>query len=115
MLTDDSPAALQRRAYTGPILQVRNLSVEYATDLGEVLAVDDVSFDMSPGEFIGVVGESGCGKSTLLFAISQLLVPPASVSARQRHVPRAQPGRPDRPAAGRGALEELCRWSCRAR
>ena len=80
MLTDDGPASLQRRAYTGPILQVRNLSVEYATDRGEVLAVDDVSFDMSPGEFIGIVGESGCGKSTLLFAIAQLLVPPASVS-----------------------------------
>jgi peptide/nickel transport system ATP-binding protein len=79
VLTDNSPAPLQRRAYTGPILQVRNLSVEYATDRGEVLAVDDVSFDMSPGEFIGIVGESGCGKSTLLFAISQLLVPPASV------------------------------------
>jgi peptide/nickel transport system ATP-binding protein len=72
------PATL--RSYTGPILQVRDLSVEYAMDRGRVLAVDDVSFDMSPGEFIGVVGESGCGKSTLLFAISQLLLAPASIA-----------------------------------
>src|ERR1700691_4438959 len=47
---------------------------------GTVRAVEDVSFDLGPGEFIGVVGESGCGKSTLLFAIAQLLVPPATVT-----------------------------------
>jgi peptide/nickel transport system ATP-binding protein len=69
------------RTYTGPILQVEGLSVEYAMDRGVVVAVDDVSFDMSPGEFIAVVGESGCGKSTLLFAISQLLAPPAHITA----------------------------------
>jgi peptide/nickel transport system ATP-binding protein len=63
-----------------PILRVSGLSVEYAMDRGTVLAVDDVSFDLGPGEFIGIVGESGCGKSTLLFAIAQLLVPPAAVT-----------------------------------
>src|SRR6202167_821359 len=47
---------------------------------GTVRAVEDVSFDLGPGEFIGVVGESGCGKSTLLFAIAQLLVPPAEIT-----------------------------------
>ena len=46
-----------------------------------MLAVDKVSFDLSAGEFIGVVGESGCGKSTLLFAIAQLLVPPAEITS----------------------------------
>src|ERR1700685_2479690 len=48
---------------------------------GTVRAVEDVSFDLDPGEFIGVVGESGCGKSTLLFAVAQLLAPPARIAA----------------------------------
>jgi peptide/nickel transport system ATP-binding protein len=65
----------------GLILQVDSLTVEYAMERGTVRAVDDVSFGLGPGEFIGVVGESGCGKSTLLFAIAQLLVPPAEITA----------------------------------
>ena len=63
-----------------PVLRVSELSVEYATDRGSVRAVDAVSFDLAPGEFIGIVGESGCGKLTLLFAIAQLLAPPAVVT-----------------------------------
>jgi peptide/nickel transport system ATP-binding protein len=62
------------------VLEVRDLSVEYAMEGGTVRAVDSVSFDLAPGEFLGIVGESGCGKSTLLFAIAQLLVPPADVT-----------------------------------
>jgi peptide/nickel transport system ATP-binding protein len=62
------------------MLTVRDLSVEYATEGGTVLAVDKVSFDLAPGEFLGIVGESGCGKSTLLFAVAQLLVPPAAIT-----------------------------------
>ena len=63
------------------MLVVRDLSAEYVTERGTVVAVDNVSFDLDPGEFIGIVGESGCGKSTLLFAIAQLLAPPARISA----------------------------------
>ncbi len=64
-----------------PILDVRDLSVEYVTDSGSVLAVDNVSFSLGRGEFVAVVGESGCGKSTMLYAIAQLLSPPAEITA----------------------------------
>ena len=64
-----------------PILSVRGLTVEYAMDRGPVRAVEDVSFDLAPGEFLGIVGESGCGKSTLLFAVAQLLAAPAAITA----------------------------------
>ena len=58
------------------ILQVRGLTVAYASDDGPVVAVDDVDLDVGRGEFLGIVGESGCGKSTLLYAITRLLGPP---------------------------------------
>jgi len=64
---------------SGPILTVRDLSVEYLLESGAVVAVDEVSFSLGSGEFLAVVGESGCGKSTMLFAIAQLLAPPAEV------------------------------------
>ena len=76
---DSSPLGSAAPA-SGTVLEVRDLSVEYLLERGTVLAVDQVSFDLSAGEFLGIVGESGCGKSTLLFAIAQLLVPPAEVT-----------------------------------
>jgi oligopeptide/dipeptide ABC transporter ATP-binding protein len=64
---------------SGPVLQVRDLYVDYLTPGGTVEAVSGVDLDVAKGEFVGVVGESGCGKSTLLFAIAQLLNPPAQI------------------------------------
>ncbi|MFY8087088.1 MAG: ATP-binding cassette domain-containing protein, partial [Rubrivivax sp.] len=46
-----------------PLLQVKNLRVEFPTRHGTLLALDDISFDIAPGEILGVVGESGAGKS----------------------------------------------------
>jgi len=63
-----------------PLLSVRDLRVEYATETDPVVAVDNVSFDVARGEFVGVVGESGCGKSTMLFGIARLLSPPAAIA-----------------------------------
>ncbi len=62
------------------LLEVRGLSVDYATGRAPVRAVDGVDLDVHAGEFLGIVGESGCGKSTLLFAIAQLLSPPAGIT-----------------------------------
>ncbi|TDW83821.1 peptide/nickel transport system ATP-binding protein [Kribbella pratensis] len=63
-----------------PLLEVRDLTVEYDTGDRPVVAVDHVDLDVHAGEFVGVVGESGCGKSTLLFAIAQLLSSPAAIT-----------------------------------
>ena len=64
----------------GPLLDVRDLCVDYVTIAGDVRAVDHVDLTLEAGEFLAIVGESGCGKSTLLFAIAQLLTPPAEIS-----------------------------------
>ena len=65
---------------TGPLLQVRNLRVEFNTRRGTLVAVDDVSFDIAPGEVLGVVGESGAGKSITGTAIIGLLEPPGRIA-----------------------------------
>jgi len=62
-----------------PLLDVRNLRTEFATDGGTVRAVDDASFSIMPGERIAVVGESGSGKSAMAMSILRLLVYPGRV------------------------------------
>jgi oligopeptide/dipeptide ABC transporter ATP-binding protein len=64
---------------SGPVLRVENLSVDYPVRNGIVAAVREVSFELQPGEIMGIAGESGCGKSTLAHAICGLLRPPARV------------------------------------
>jgi len=63
-----------------PLLEVRNLRVEFPTRRGTLVAVDDVSFSIEPGEVLGVVGESGAGKSLTGAAIIGLLEPPGRVA-----------------------------------
>ena len=71
-----------------PILQVKNLKQYFTLETNliqqifskpavQIKAVDDISFDLYPGEILGLVGESGCGKSTLSRTILQLLKPTA--------------------------------------
>jgi oligopeptide/dipeptide ABC transporter ATP-binding protein len=60
-----------------PLLQVRELITAFDTDAGLVRAVDQVSFDVSRGMTLGIVGESGCGKSVTAMSIVRLLPQPA--------------------------------------
>lgn len=71
-----------------PIIKVSNVQKKYVSKkLGEVLAIENISFDVSEGEFITVVGPSGCGKTTLLKIISGLLpLTKGSVTLRDKLV-----------------------------
>jgi peptide/nickel transport system ATP-binding protein len=66
-----------------PLLEVKNLRVEFNARRGTLVAIDDVSFDIAPGEVLGVVGESGAGKSITGTAIIGLLEPPGRVAGGQ--------------------------------
>ena len=66
---------------SNPLLEVRDLRVEFPTRRGTLTAVDGVSFAIAPGEVLGVVGESGAGKSLTGAAIIDLLEPPGRIAA----------------------------------
>jgi peptide/nickel transport system ATP-binding protein len=67
-------------AAAASLLEVKHLSVEFPTRRGTLLAIDDVSFEIAPGEVLGVVGESGAGKSLTGAAIIGLLEPPGRIA-----------------------------------
>ena len=56
-----------------PLLKIKNLSLTYHSNAGETKAVDNISFEVSKGEFVAIVGPSGCGKTTILNIIGGLI------------------------------------------
>lgn len=59
------------------LLEVSDLSIDFATDEGVLNVVDRLSFDVEAGEVLGLVGESGCGKSVTALAVMGLLPRPS--------------------------------------
>src|SRR5215471_6074743 len=86
--------ATEARGPAEPLLSVRDLSVVFELDEGTVRAVDGVSFNVRPGEVVGIVGESGCGKSVTMKAILQLIESPGHITRGEilyrRNEPRPQ-------------------------
>ena len=63
-----------------PVINIKNLNVDYITDKNPINAVRDVTFEIFSGEIFGLVGESGSGKSTVVQAMMRILPPPAIIS-----------------------------------
>jgi len=80
--TTGPPAAIATATRTAaePILEVRDLAVEFDLRRGSVRVVDNVSFSIAPGEIVGLVGESGSGKSVTMLSILRLVPPPGRIA-----------------------------------
>ncbi|MFP3871654.1 MAG: ABC transporter ATP-binding protein [Candidatus Natronoplasma sp.] len=61
------------------VLKVDELTTHYLTSDGEVMALDNASFELDRGESVGIAGESGCGKSTLAFSLLNQVQPPGQI------------------------------------
>lgn len=92
-----------------PVLEVRNLSVDYGLGPGSLRAVDNVDLDLRRGEVLGIAGESGCGKSTLALAMCRLLQSPGLVTSGSIYYYPADGERVDILAFSREGLRRF-RW-----
>jgi peptide/nickel transport system ATP-binding protein len=76
----DSNTALRAARPAEPVLEIRNLSVDYGFDGDPTHVLRQVSLTLNRGEVLGLAGESGCGKSTLAYAATRLLPPPGLIT-----------------------------------
>jgi oligopeptide/dipeptide ABC transporter ATP-binding protein len=88
------------------LLEVRDLSLEYATERGPLRAVDGISFDLSEGEALGVIGESGSGKTSLAVALMRLLPRNATLTGGSMRLAGDDLG-----ALSDAVFRERIRWS----
>ena len=77
MSAQPDPATTARAAGAVPSIEAAGVTKVFAARAQRVVALEDVSVDVSPGEFVSVVGPSGCGKSTLLRVMGGLIAPSA--------------------------------------
>lgn len=87
------------------ILEVNNLTVEFATRRGGVRAVDNTSFYLRKGETLGLVGESGCGKTTTVMALMNMVPNPGKILAGEILIKGT-----DIVPLSEGVLREKIRW-----
>ena len=66
------PILIEINNYMTSLLEIKNLNVEFDTDEGRILAVNNLSLSLKEGEVLGIVGESGSGKSVTAKSIMQL-------------------------------------------
>ena len=88
----DQAAPNQATCVEAAALHVDGISQTYASSSGPVHALDNVSFDIAPQKFIGLVGPSGCGKSSLLMMMAGLLAPTdGQIRVGERVITRPEP------------------------
>ncbi|MGD8782946.1 MAG: ABC transporter ATP-binding protein [Thioalkalispiraceae bacterium] len=69
-----------------PVLDIENIAIDFATEQGSVTAVTEASFQLYPGEVLGIVGESGSGKTQLMHGLLGLLPDNASISGTVKYL-----------------------------
>jgi peptide/nickel transport system ATP-binding protein len=89
----DRGSRARRRGLAEPVLELRNLSVDYGVGDAAVHAVRNVDLTLHRGEVLGLAGESGSGKSTLAYGMTRLLPPPGVVAGGEvlYHGPDGEP------------------------